>query len=146
MDATEQERLLIVKINHLAERLEAYTARPLAVLVAQLYAPADGHLHRGHTQAVADRLATDLTPDPDSMSLQRQLLAALTELQTSLPPALDTPAVPEPVYYALSPAPPAPPVPPMPMPRPPRRRSGIRKAAASIRGVVNKCRRQVLSK
>ena len=28
MNTTEQERLLIVKINHLAERLEPYSDRP----------------------------------------------------------------------------------------------------------------------
>ena len=57
-NAAEQEHLLIVKINHLAERLEPYADRPLAVHTAQLYAPADGQLHRGHAQAVAEALAT----------------------------------------------------------------------------------------
>ena len=133
MNTTEQERLLIVKINHLAERLEPYADRPLAVHAAQLYAPADGQLHRGHAQAVADALSTGLAPLPDeAMSLRYQLFAALSELQISLPPAPTPTPVPEPVYYTLPPA-----------PTPPKPRPGIRQAAARIRGVITGyCRKE----
>ena len=134
MNTTEQERLLIVKINHLAERLEPYSDRPLAVHAAQLYQTADCQLHRGHAEAVADALATELAPLLDeAVSLPSQLFAALSELQISLPPAPAAPPVPEPVYYALPPAQ----APPTPKPRP-----GIRQAAARIRGIITGCRRK----
>ena len=129
MNTTEQERLLIVKINHLAERLEPYSDRPLAVHAARLYQTADGQLHRGHAEAVADALTTGLMPLPDeAVSLPGQLFAALSELQISLPPA---PPVPEPVYYALPPA-----------QAPPKPRPGIRQAAARIRGIITGRRRK----
>lgn len=134
LNATEHERLLIVRINHLAERLAAYTDQPIATYAAMLYAPT-GQLLPGHVRAVADWLNAGLPlPLPDeALPLRRQIFDALSSLQTSIAP----PAPPPP------PMPPAPPAPPMPTPRPPRRRSGIRKAAASIRGsVVNKCRQQ----
>lgn len=133
LNATEHERLTIVRINHLAERLAAYTDQPIATYAAMLYAPTC-QLLPGHVGAVADWLATGLPlPLPDeALPLRRQLFDALSSLQTSIAP----PAPPPPM-------PPTPPAPPMPMPRPSRQHSGIRKAAASIRGsVVNKCRRQ----
>ena len=133
LKATELERLTIVRINHLAERLAPYTDQPIATYAAMLYAPT-GQLLPCHVEAVADWLAAGLPlPLPDeALPLRRQLFDALSSLQTSIAP----PAPPPPM-------PPAPPAPPTPMPRPSRERSGIRKAAASIRGgVVNKCRRQ----
>ena len=130
LNATEHERLLIVRINHLAERLAAYTDQPIATYATMLYAPT-GQLLPGHVEAVADWLHASLPlalPD-EALPLRRQLFDALSSLQTSI--------------AQPAPPPPMPPAPPMPMPRPPRRHSGIRKAAASIRGgVVNKCRRQ----
>ena len=132
LKATEIERLTIVRINHLAERLAPYTDQPITTYAAMLYAPT-GQLLPGHVEAVADWLAAGLPlPLPDeALPLRRQLFDALSSLQTSIAP----PAPPPPM-------PPAPPAPPMPMPRPSRERSGISKAAAGIRGIVNKCQRQ----
>lgn len=127
---TEQERLLIVKINHLAERLEPYGDQQLAVHAAHLYATADGQLHRGLVQDVAEELAANLTQAPESASLRCQLFAALSELQISLPPA----PIQEPARHALPQA--------LAPPAPHKPHASIRKAAARIRSVIGNRRRK----
>lgn len=99
-DAAMRRRYLIVKINHLAERITPYITAPISDTTAVLYQVPE--LNRNHTRWVTDIVKTLEMPAP-AHHLRNQLCQALNDLETILPPA-PAPSValtPPPVVIAL---------------------------------------------
>lgn len=121
---TAHHRFLIVKINHLAERLEEQTSHPLVCHTAPLYRAAGGALHDGYLPPIADALA-DLRRNlpADARILADQLDDAVAELDTILQAA---------------PLPMAPPVPVWPEPDANLQTGGLRQAIDRCRRIIGR--------
>ena len=85
-DAGLHRRLLIVKINHLAERIDPYIPQPISDTAAVLYRIPDVNLNRSHAQHIAAIVNGADIPDA-AQPAGYQLSQALAELDTMLPPA-----------------------------------------------------------
>ena len=85
---TAHHRYLIVKINHLAERLEEHTDQPLVCHAEPLYRMAGGALHSGSLRPIAAALSILPANLPqEARVLAGQLDGAVTELHAMLPAA-----------------------------------------------------------
>ena len=85
-DVALRRRFLIVKINHLAERIDPYIPQPIADSAAVLYQIPDAGLHSGHITHIAN--IVNATPMPvEAQPLRVRLSDALADLELTLPPA-----------------------------------------------------------